>query len=92
MLRRRTPKTPGIVTGRVTNSQGQPQAVLVHLLADGDIPAGDAYTDSNGDYVITGLPNGNYAVVVEAEGYKPFRGTTRLDNISSAPRASDGGA
>lgn len=71
----------GIVTGRVTNSQGQPQAVLVHLLADGDIPAGDAYTDSNGYYVITGLPNGTFTVVVEAEGYKPFRQTTRLDNL-----------
>ncbi len=71
----------GLVTGRVTNTQGQPQAVLVRLLAEGDIPAGDAYTDSNGDYVITGLPNGNYVVVVEAEGYKPFRQTTRLDNI-----------
>ena len=71
----------GIVTGRVTNSQGQPQAVLVHLLADGDIPAGDAYSDSNGDYVFMGLTNGNYSVVVEVDGYKPFRGTTRLDNI-----------
>ncbi len=38
----------GIISGRVTNSQGQPQAVLVHLLAEGDIPAGDAYSDSNG--------------------------------------------
>jgi predicted Zn-dependent protease len=74
-------QTTGILTGRVTNSQGQPQAVLVHLLADGDIPAGDVYTDSNGDYVFTGLPNGTFAVVVEAEGYKPFRQSTRLDNI-----------
>jgi Tfp pilus assembly protein PilF len=72
-------QTTGIVTGRVTNSQGQPQAVLVHLLADGDIPAGDAYSDSNGSYVFMGLTGGTYAVVVEVEGYKPFRGTTRLD-------------
>ncbi len=71
----------GVLTGRVTDTQGQPQAVLVHVFADGDLPAGDAYTDSNGYYVITGLPNGTYAVVVEAEGYKPFRQTTRLDNI-----------
>ncbi len=71
----------GIVSGRVTNSQGQPQAVLVHLLAEGDIPAGDTYSDSNGGYVFVGLTNGNYAVVVETDGYKPFRGSTRLDNI-----------
>ncbi len=74
-------QSAGIVSGRVTNSQGQPQNVLVHLLADGDIPAGDAYSDSNGYYVFMGLPNGNYAVVVEAEGYKPFRGSVRLDNV-----------
>lgn len=71
----------GYLTGRVTNSQGQPQAVLVHLLAEGDMPAGEAYTDSNGSYVFMGLPNGTYTVVVEAEGYKPFRGTARLNNI-----------
>jgi Flp pilus assembly protein TadD len=71
----------GVLTGRVTNTQGQPQAVLVHVFADGDLPAGDVYTDSNGYYVVTGLPNGTYAVVVEAEGYRPFRQTTRLDNI-----------
>jgi Tfp pilus assembly protein PilF len=74
-------QSTGVVTGRVTNSQGQPQAVLVHLLAEGDIPAGDAYTDSNGYYVVMGLSNGTFAVVVEAEGYKPFRQTTRLDNV-----------
>ena len=60
--------------------RGEPKAVLVHLLADGDIPAGEAYSDSNGSFVFIGLTNGNYAVVVEADGYKPFRGTTRLDN------------
>jgi len=74
-------QSAGIVSGRVTNSQGQPQNVFVHLFADGDIPAGDAYSDSNGYYVFLGLPNGNYAVVVEAEGYKPFRGSVRLDNV-----------
>lgn len=73
-------QSSGVVTGRVTNSQGEPKAVLVHLLADGDIPAGEAYSDSNGSFVFIGLTNGNYAVVVEADGYKPFRGTTRLDN------------
>ena len=69
----------GIVSGRVTNSQGQPLTVLVRLLADGDTPVGDAYTDSNGSYIFMSLPSGDYAVVVEVEGYKPFRGTTRLD-------------
>ena len=82
----------GVLTGRVTATQGQPQAVLVHVFADGDLPARDVYTDSNGYYVVTGLPNGTYAVVVEAEGYKPFRQTTRLDNIIMPRGSGDGGA
>jgi Tfp pilus assembly protein PilF len=72
-------QTTGIISGRVTNSQGQAQTVLVHLLAEGDIPAGDAYSDSNGSYVFMGLPGGTYTVVVETEGYKPFRGKVRLE-------------
>ncbi|MDR3677271.1 MAG: tetratricopeptide repeat protein [Acidobacteriota bacterium] len=72
-------QTTGVISGRVTNSQGQVQTVLVHLLAEGDIPAGDAYSDSNGSYVFTGLPSGTYSVVVEAEGYKPFRGRVQLE-------------
>ena len=70
----------GIISGRVTDPRGQPLAVLVHLLAEGDIPAGDAYAESNGTYVFTGLTSGTYSVVVEVDGYKPFRGSTRLDD------------
>ena len=76
----------GILSGRVTNSQGQPVTVLVHLFAEGEIPAGSAYSDSNGSYVFIALPSGTYTVAVDAEGYKPFRQITRLeDNIQ--PRA-----
>ena len=85
-------QTTGIMSGRVTNSQGQPQTVLVHLLAEGDIPAGDAYSDSNGSYVFMGLPSGTYVVVGGSEGYKPFRGTTRLEENIQPRGASDGGA
>jgi len=76
----------GVVTGRVTNLHGEPQDVLVRLLADGDIPAGDAYTDSNGYFAITGLPGGTFTLVVDKDGYKPFRQNTRLDGIIM-PRA-----
>jgi Tfp pilus assembly protein PilF len=76
----------GVVSGRVTNTQGQPLSVMVHLLAEGDVPAGDAYSDSNGNFVFPGLNSGTYALVVEVEGYKPFRSTARLDNLIQ-PRA-----
>src|ERR1019366_4550249 len=81
-----SPANAGILSGRVTNSQGQPLMVLVHLFAEGELPAGDTYSDSTGTYLFSSLPGGTYTVVVEAEGYKPFRGSARLeDNIE--PRA-----
>jgi len=80
------PARAGVLSGRVTNPQGQPIMVLVHLFAEGDLPAGDTYSDSTGTYVFASLPSGTYTVVVEVEGYKPFRESARLeDNIE--PRA-----
>ena len=72
----------GVISGRVTNSQGQPQAVLVRLLDDGDSPVGDTYSDSDGNYSFMNLPSGTYFVVVEVTGYKPFRESVRLDDIA----------
>jgi tetratricopeptide (TPR) repeat protein len=69
----------GVIFGRVTDSRGHPQRVSVHLLADGEVSAGDAYTDSNGLFAFRSLPNGDYYVLVEAEGYKPARQHARLD-------------
>src|SRR5207249_7118680 len=69
----------GVIEGRVTDSSGQPQRLLVHLLAAGDIPAGDAFTDSNGQYTFFALPNGDYWVVVEAESFRPARQHVMLD-------------
>ena len=69
----------GVIEGRVTDSRGQPQRLLVHLLAAGDIPAGDVFTDSNGQYTFFALPNGDYWVVVEAEGFRLARQHVMLD-------------
>jgi tetratricopeptide (TPR) repeat protein len=69
----------GVIFGRVTDSRGQPQRVFVHLFAEGEVSAGDTYTDSNGLFVFRSLPNGNYYVVVEAHGYQPARQYVMLD-------------
>lgn len=69
----------GVITGRVTDARGQPQHVLVRLLADGDIPVGDVYTDSNGVFAFRYLPSGGYYVVVEEPGYRPVRQYALLD-------------
>ncbi len=69
----------GSVSGRVTDSRGQPERVLVHLLTFGDIPAGDTYTDSNGVFSFRALPSGDYNVVIDATGFRPVRHSVSLD-------------
>lgn len=69
----------GVIYGRVTDSRGDPQHLMVHLLAAGDIPAGDVYTDAEGQYAFYSLPSGDYLLVAEAEGFEPVRQSVRLD-------------
>ena len=69
----------GGISGRVTDSRGEPQRLQVYLLTSGDIPAEDTYTGSNGVFAFSGLPGGVYYVIVEAAGFRPFRETVRLD-------------
>ena len=69
----------GVIHGRVTDARGQAQRVRVQLLAAGDIPAGDRYTGNEGEYVFETLPSGEYWVVIEKEGFRPFRQGINLD-------------
>ncbi len=69
----------GVISGRVTGIRGQPQSLLVRLMAEGEIPAGEMYTDSNGTFSFRGLPNGTYWVEAQASGYQPVRQTVALD-------------
>jgi Tfp pilus assembly protein PilF len=69
----------GVIYGRVTDSRGQPQSLMVHLLADGDIPAGDQYTDGQGQFAFQAVPSGEYWVVVEADGFQTVHQHVRLD-------------
>ena len=79
----------GVVTGRVVNSSGAAENLPVHLLADGDIPAGDTYTDSDGHYIFHELPSGTYFVVVEAEGYRPVHARAYLDALAQPKTTVD---
>jgi tetratricopeptide (TPR) repeat protein len=69
----------GIIYGRVTDSRGHPQRLMVRLLAEGDMPAGDEYTDAEGQFAFRSLPSGEYWVVAEAEGFEPVHQSVRLD-------------
>lgn len=69
----------GVIAGRITDSRGQPQRVMARLLAPGDVPVGEMFTDSNGLFAFQALPNGNYYVTVEASGFQPVRQHVMLD-------------
>ena len=71
----------GVIYGKVTDAQGHPQQVMVHLLAEGDQPAGDMFTDAEGQYAFRELPAGQYWVVVEADGFRPSRQPVRLEAL-----------
>jgi Tfp pilus assembly protein PilF len=71
----------GVIYGRVTDAHGNPLRLMVHLLADGDMPAGDMYTDGSGQYAFRALPLGEYWVQVEAEGFQTARQAVRLETL-----------
>lgn len=63
------PSPSGIITGKVTDTSSKP-IVNALVTAQGLGGSGEAYSDSNGDYVISsGLGNGTYAVFASAPGY-----------------------
>jgi hypothetical protein len=58
------------VTGRVTNSAGNPIAnARVYVPGTGEVTR----TDANGNYRLTGVPGGPQEVVVRSSGYVPVR-------------------
>src|SRR6516164_1824488 len=74
----------GVVAGRVTDPRGQPQRVLVSLVAPGEILVGQVYTESNGNFSFSNLHSGLYYVTVEATAYKPARESVMIDARSSS--------
>jgi hypothetical protein len=63
------PPPSGIITGRVTDTSGNP-IVDALVTADGTAGHGTAYTDDDGNYVISsGLGTGTYTVTASAPGY-----------------------
>jgi hypothetical protein len=58
----------GTISGRVTNTTSAP-ILLAYINAQGISGSGSNYTDSNGNYIISGLSPGTYTVNVTATGY-----------------------
>jgi tetratricopeptide (TPR) repeat protein len=77
----------GVVTGRVTDSRGSAENLPVRLVTDGEVPAGYAYTDSDGHYIFHELTSGTYYVVIEADGYRPVHERAFLDT-QAQPKAT----
>src|SRR5215471_18072387 len=74
----------GVVAGCVTDPRGRPQSVLVSLVAGGEILVGQAYTESNGDFIFSDLHSGLYYVTAEVPGYKPARESVMIDARNSS--------
>jgi hypothetical protein len=68
------------VTGRVVDSNGNPiPAARVYIPTAGDVTR----TDANGNYTLTGVPDGPQVVVVRKRGFAP----TRVDAKFSTKRS-----
>lgn len=68
-----------VVIGRVRGSIDLPGRILVRLFAEGDVPAGESFTDSSGTVSFRSLPSGTYWVVIQVQGYRPFRQVVVVD-------------
>jgi tetratricopeptide (TPR) repeat protein len=75
----------GVIYGKVTDSYGHPQRLRIQLLGPGDMLVGEMYSDTEGSYSFQGLPNGQYCLVIEQQGYRPARQVVLLDKLN--PRA-----
>jgi Tfp pilus assembly protein PilF len=77
----------GIVRGRIMDPQGAAENISVRLIADGEVPVGYTYTDSDGHYIFQQLEGGTYFVIVEVDGYRPVRERAMLD-MQFEPKAT----
>jgi protocatechuate 3,4-dioxygenase beta subunit len=60
----------GSISGQVIDGEGNPVEGAVLWAIDGNWnDFGEVFTDTDGQYTISGLPDGDYRVYVQAEGY-----------------------
>jgi hypothetical protein len=76
-----TPPAPsGIIMGKVTDASDGKPIVDAHVVAEGDttVSYGDAYTDEEGNYIISdGLDTDTYTVSATASGYQDVNVTNK---------------
>jgi hypothetical protein len=59
------------IGGFVFDGMTQTEIPGAHVIVTGPSGSHDAYSDSRGDYLVTGLAAGEYALQAEAPGYQP---------------------
>ncbi|MFW5867692.1 MAG: carboxypeptidase-like regulatory domain-containing protein [Armatimonadota bacterium] len=81
-LKTADPQTTGTVAGTVDQQDTTDPVVNAFVRFtppdDGEESAVGGYTDSDGRFVVGGIPAGERAVTVQAEGYLPFNTTTEI--------------
>lgn len=71
---------PGMISGTVVSDLGEPVSnVTVALIDVNETPIGSGTTDTEGNYTVSSVPVGSYAVVIIAAGYANATGTVSVD-------------
>jgi len=73
-----------VYTKTLSGTRGNPIAGAVVSLS-GDSASKTTTTDANGEYVISGIPDGSYILVVTAEGHKRSRTSVTIKPESGVP-------
>jgi protocatechuate 3,4-dioxygenase beta subunit len=71
---------PGTISGTVVSDLGVPVSnVTVSLIDVNETPIGSGTTDFDGNYTVSNVPVGSYAVVIRATGYANATGTVSVN-------------
>jgi tetratricopeptide (TPR) repeat protein len=73
-----------VVSGKVRFPDGRPAVNARVSLSNTDIGSSQQVTDQDGAFAFSGMPEGNYALTVKADGYQAENETFTIERFSSA--------
>ena len=73
-----------IISGKVLLPDGRPATGVRVNLSGGDFTQGNTTTDSDGAFIFSGIPAGNYNVSVRAEGYQTENERLTIERFAAA--------
>ena len=73
-----------IISGRVYLPNGTPAVGVRVSFSSTDLPGNSTSTDSDGAFTFSGLPGGNYTVMVKADGYQTENETMTIERFAGS--------